>query len=130
MSESVPAPVFTVRSVGLGALLSLCIALGTPYGNMVIRGSTMALDFSTAGAIWLAIALSLVGSVWMILHLAYQYGGINLASWFFGGGVRAPFDYIATKLNTPTTVSWEGWAHTGIGGAVMALLMLARPLSV
>jgi len=77
-------------------------------------------------AIWLAIGLSLVGSVWMILHLSYQYGGINLASWFFGGGVRAPFDYIAVKLNTPTGPNWEGWLHTGVGGGLMALLMLGR----
>jgi len=77
-------------------------------------------------ATWLAIGLSLIGSVWMVLHLSYQYGGINLSSWFFGGGVRAPFDYIAVKLNTPTGPNWEGWLHTGIGGGLMALLMLGR----
>ena len=43
----------------------------------------------------------------MILHLAYEYGGINLNGWFFGG-TRAPFDYITTKLNTATAPNWEG----------------------
>ena len=74
----------------------------------------------------LAIGVSLVGSVWIILHLAYEYGGINLNGWFFGGGTRAPFDYITTQLNSPTTPNWEGWIHTFLGGGVMALLMLAR----
>ena len=43
----------TWRSLCAGALLAACIAVGAPYGNMVLRGSYMALDFSTAGAIFL-----------------------------------------------------------------------------
>jgi hypothetical protein len=74
----------------------------------------------------LAISVSLVGSVTAILYLAYSYGGINLNGWFFGGGARAPFEYIATKLNTPTAPDMEGWIHTFIGGGVMAALMVAR----
>lgn len=73
-----------------------------------------------------AIAISLVGSVVMILHLAYEYGGINLNGWFFGGGTRAPFDYITTKLNAPTAPNISGWIHTFAGGGIMALLVLAR----
>ncbi len=76
--------------------------------------------------ILLAIAVSLVGAVGAIIYLAYTYGGINLNSWFFDGGPRAPFDYIAVKLNSPTGPSYEGWAHTFVGGGIMALLMLAR----
>jgi len=76
--------------------------------------------------ILLALILSVVGSVWAVLTLCYEYGGINLSSWFFGGGVRAPFEYIAVKLNTPTTPNLEGWVHTLLGGGVMASLMLAR----
>jgi len=76
--------------------------------------------------ILLAIGVSLVGSIWMILHLAYEYGGINLNGWFFGGGTRAPFDYITTKLNTPTMPNIEGWIHTFLGGGIMVLFMLAR----
>ena len=74
----------------------------------------------------LALIISVLGSVWTVLTLCYQYGGINLSSWFFGGGVLAPFDYIAVKLNTPTTPNWEGWMHTVLGGGIMAALMLAR----
>ncbi len=74
----------------------------------------------------LAVFISLLGSVAMILHLAYEYGGINLNGWFFGGGTRAPFDYIITKLNAPTVPNISGWIHTFIGGGIMALLVLAR----
>ena len=49
---------FSLKAVGLGALLSLGIALGAPYANMVIRGSYMALDFSTPGAIFLFFVLT------------------------------------------------------------------------
>ena len=76
--------------------------------------------------ILLAVVISLVGSVWSVLVLCYEYGGINLSSWFFGGGVRAPFEYIAVKLNTPTAPNWGGWVHTFLGGGIMTALMLAR----
>ncbi len=74
----------------------------------------------------LAILLSLVSSICMILYLAYEYGGINLNSWFFGDGARAPFSYIAEKLKTPTAPSLEGWVNSLLGGGLMALLMIAR----
>jgi hypothetical protein len=76
--------------------------------------------------ILLAIGISLVGSIAMTLHLAYRYGGINLNNWFFVHGPRIPFDYIATKLNSPTDPNWESWFHTFLGGGIMVLLMLAR----
>ena len=74
----------------------------------------------------LAILISLVGSLCTILYLAYEYGGINLNGWFFGGGARAPFDFIADKLKTPTDPSLEGWVHSLLGGGFMTLLMVAR----
>ena len=49
---------FTFRSLGLGAFFSLCIAIGDPYGNMVIRGSYMGLDFGTPGALFLFFLLA------------------------------------------------------------------------
>jgi hypothetical protein len=38
-------------------LIALAISTGDPYGNMVLRGSYMALDFSTAGAIFMYFVL-------------------------------------------------------------------------
>ena len=58
-SPETPSP-FSLKAISLGTLLSLGIALGAPYGNMVIRGSTMALDFSTAGAIFLFFFFTLL----------------------------------------------------------------------
>lgn len=77
-------------------------------------------------AIVIAIVVSFVSSAWIILKLSYAYGGINLNGWFFGGGPRAPFEFVSTRLATPTPVNETGWLWTGIGAAFMALLMLAR----
>ena len=74
----------------------------------------------------LAILISLISSICMILYLAYEYGGINLNGWFFGGGARAPFDYVAAKLATPTEANVGGWIHTVLGGVLMSGLMMAR----
>jgi len=77
-------------------------------------------------AMGVSIVVSLIGSVWIILKLSYTYGGINLNPWFFHGGALAPFNYIASKFNSPTLVHWGGWLSTGIGAGLMGLLMLAR----
>ncbi len=53
-------PAVTWRSLLAGSLLVAGIAAGAPYGNMVLRGSYMALDFSTAGAIFLFFLLVLI----------------------------------------------------------------------
>ena len=47
----------TLRSLLTGVVLAVCISVGTPYGNMVLRGSYLAIDFSTAGAIFLFFIL-------------------------------------------------------------------------
>ena len=52
-----PSP-FSLEAVAMGTLLSLCIALGSPYGNMVIRGSYMSIDFSTGGALFFFFVLT------------------------------------------------------------------------
>ncbi len=74
----------------------------------------------------LAIVISLIGSISTILYLAYEYGGINLNGWFFGGGTRAPFNFIADKLQTPAGPSLEGWVNSILGGGFMTMLMAAR----
>jgi|TARA_B110000495_G_C22821488_1_gene479523 hypothetical protein len=58
LSESdLPKNAFSARAILTGSILSLCIACGAPYGNMVIRGSYLALAFSTPGAIFLFFLL-------------------------------------------------------------------------
>ena len=77
-------------------------------------------------AMLVAILVSFVGSVWIVMKLSYTYGGVNMNQWFFIGGAVYPFNFIARYLNNPTTADWGGWAWTGLGAGVMALLMLAR----
>lgn len=50
----------TFRSLLTGAIMAVCISTGAPYGNMVLRGSYLALDFSTAGAIFVFFLLVLI----------------------------------------------------------------------
>ena len=49
------------RAFIVGAFLSFFLAVGAPYANMIIRGTYMARDFSTPGAI--ALFLLLVGPI-------------------------------------------------------------------
>ena len=77
-------------------------------------------------AMFLAIIVSLAGSIWIVTKLSYTYGGVNMNKWFFFGGSVYPFNFIARYVNNPTGPNWGGWAWTGIGASVMAILMLAR----
>ena len=77
-------------------------------------------------AMFLAVIVSLVGSIWIVMKLSYTYGGVNMNKWFFFGGSVYPFNFIARYVNNPTGPNWGGWAWTGIGAGVMAILMLAR----
>ena len=79
-------------------------------------------------AVVIAIVVSLVGSSYMTLVLAYKYGGINLNPLFFVGqaptfGPRDMAPRIAAELSGPRL---DAWLFMGIGGGVMALLMWAR----
>ena len=64
-------PAFTARSVLAGVVLCSAIATGAPYANMVIRGSTLFYDFSTAGALFLFFLL--VGVVNVALKAALPF---------------------------------------------------------
>ena len=77
-------------------------------------------------AMMLAVVLSLVGSTWIILSMCYQHGGINLDQWFFVGGASSPFNFVVTYLTTPVEANLSGWMWTGIGAAIMNLLIFIR----
>ncbi|MEC7842634.1 MAG: DUF6785 family protein [Candidatus Latescibacterota bacterium] len=69
----------TLRALGVGAFLSLFLAVGTNYSDFILKGSYMTLDFSTPGAIFLFLVLigflntlyKLTGRHWMISGLAF-----------------------------------------------------------
>ena len=67
---------FTLRVFSAGLLLCLLISVATPYTNMYLQGSLMALDFGTAAALFLLFLLVCINA---ILHrcapaMAFQRG--------------------------------------------------------
>lgn len=73
----------------------------------------------------LAIFIGAVGSCWMVLHMAYKYGGINLDYWRFRGGPETIFNNAVRNLD-PVGVDWPGIAFLVGGAVVMLLLTWAR----
>ena len=71
--------------------------------------------------------ITLAVSIYYTLHLAYDYGGVNLHNQFFGQSFPSyPSRFALRKLSEPSGVSVDGWLWTLSGGVVMALLMIAR----
>jgi len=99
-----------------------------------------------------AIVITTVVSCAYILKISYQYGGVNNNSWFFGGGAKAPFEYVAPKIreyNAAMAIkekkklgleitkddkatlaragpNLRGWLFSGIGAVVMFILIQLR----
>jgi len=98
------------------------VANGLKMGE-IIRGSRRRLFW----AVIIAVVVSLLGSTYMVLHLAYKYGGINLNPLFFGGKACIGATDMAPRIaSDPTGPRPDAWLFMGIGGAVMAFLMWAR----
>ena len=76
--------------------------------------------------LFLAILAGLAGSIWMTLHLAYRYGGINLHRWYFEGAPRWPFSYLASMASNPERSFMPRLMFTVIGGGIMAALIFLR----
>ena len=77
-------------------------------------------------AILLTIVLTFIVSNWIALKLAYTYGGMNLNSWYFIGGPKAPYEYVSNHINHPQGANALGW-FCRIGGVVlMGIFMLMR----
>ena len=70
----------------------------------------------------LALAVAVVGSGWMNMVLAHQYGAINLAS--SEGG----YSYAERLIRTPAEPRGWNFVNTGIGAVIMTGLMGARRL--
>ena len=77
-------------------------------------------------AVVIAVVVSLVASIWCVLQLSYQYGGVNLHGFWFIGVPRAAGNYVAYLTAHPSSVSWSGWLFTGIGAMIMAALTWVR----
>ena len=81
-------------------------------------------------AIAAAMLISLVGSAWFMLYLAYRDGALNLHPQYFTTFASYPSEFAAQKLANPTGPSVSGWIWTVLGGGIMTGLMVARHLFV
>lgn len=139
-SQMLPQP-FTVYALGSDVLepggltgLALTYSWASEFRTSVMASVANSLKLAQVGRLrkrplfWvmvLAISVGFVSAAWMILTLCYTHGGINLR---FLGVPDYAFRFLDHKLNNPVRPSDMGarWAFTGVGGLVMALLMLAR----
>jgi hypothetical protein len=135
---------FVLSAVGSTALgASGLVALGFSYGwhaeirsfvmssvanglkmSEIIRGPKRRLFW----AIVIAILVSLAGSTYITLVMAYKHGGINLNPLFFVNqatqfGPRDMAPRIAAELTGPR---WDALGFMAAGGAMMGALMWAR----
>ncbi|MFH1570233.1 MAG: DUF6785 family protein, partial [Gemmatimonadota bacterium] len=72
-----------------------------------------------------AMFIGALGSFWMIFHMAYRHGAINLNSWFFKGLPEAAYG-TALRHIEPAGTYWRGLAFMLGGGVAMSLMMWAR----
>ena len=77
-------------------------------------------------AVFLALVVTLISSVWSVMTLSYKYGGINLHQFWFVGVPRNAFSFIAPKFVDPVPASISGWGFTGLVAALMGLLTYIR----
>jgi len=69
-----------------------------------------------------AIVVSLVGSAWTIVELAYAYGGINLVSWQFSGLPSFTGNWVARHVQNPEPLQAWHVGLTGLGAVIMGAL--------
>ena len=77
-------------------------------------------------AMMLGILVTLVSSFWIVIHLSYSYGGINLHDWWWRYSSEFPLTYLAQMLNSPATTDFWGWMFTLFGAGMMWLLMICQ----
>jgi hypothetical protein len=133
---TVAAPVFATNVLGSSAVgsagltvLGLNFAWSADIRTFVMASAATGLKLARDtglesrrlfGAILLAIGLTLVGSAWAVLRLAYTYGGINLVGWQFIGLPSFAGNWITQNLHNPQPTHWWHLGYAAIGLVVMA----------
>ena len=88
-----------------------------------VRGNKRRLFWAMA----VALVVSLIGATWIILHICYEYGGINLHRFFMRHQAMRTFTDMARIVDSPAlSPNLRGWVFTGIGGLVEGFLMFAQ----
>ena len=88
------AAAITARGFLVGSAMSLLIAIGIPYGSMVIQGSRLGLSSATPAAFFLLFVL--------LLTLHILLGGLNRAWAFSRGELVTIFIMMAVATAIPT----------------------------
>ena len=110
-----------VWSANIRIIFLACMANALKLSDEV-RGERRSLIW----AVIIAVLVALAGSIWSVMTLTYQYGGINLHDFWFIFVPQKAFTYIAPKFATPEPVNLAGWAFTALGAGLMALLTFLR----
>jgi hypothetical protein len=76
--------------------------------------------------ILLAAAITFATACASTIWLGYRHGASNLHDWFFLGGPKYLFEWTVREIHQGTTSNLAGLAWTGVGAAVMLLLVAAQ----
>ena len=87
-----------------------------------IRGSKRLLLFCVA----IGVAVGLVSSIWLTLHLGYSHGAYNFSHLFFGGNPKAVFTSTLGQMRSPKPPDLSRVMFFGIGAGLMGLLTFLR----
>ncbi|MEE3257607.1 MAG: DUF6785 family protein [Candidatus Latescibacterota bacterium] len=134
----VAAPVLTVNILGtplLGpagiTMLGLNFAWAADIRTFVMASAATGLKIAEVTrlecrrlfwAILGAIAVTLVGSAWMVVTLAYIHGGINLGGWGFRGLTNYTGNWIAHNIANPEPIHVWHLAFGALGAVLMGAL--------
>ena len=77
-------------------------------------------------AIVIAVILALGGSIWSVLTLAYEHGGVNLHNFWFIGVPGYAGGWMHQMLSVPREASASGGLFTAVGAVTMLILTWAR----
>ena len=108
------------RGFWVGSFLSVFLAVGAPYGNMVVHSTYMSSDFSTPGAIFLFLALiGVFNLVWKLTGrhpvAAAAFAAAMTSAWLYA---HWPFDNL--QLHNPGLIFSTPLVISSLANAVLS----------
>jgi hypothetical protein len=135
---TVAAPIFTVNTLGTAtvgpaglASLGLNFAWSADIRTFVMASVATGLKIAQETrlnpralfwAIMAAIVVTLAGSTWAVVKLAYIYGGINLTGWQFIGLPSFAGNWITRNINNPQPIHLTHMLFVGMGALLMGIM--------